>query len=201
VIELTTARDLMSQECQEVNLPAFPTLVLRRGALVLLVGAAGSGKSTLAARALDSMQALTLLVSVEEPPGDSLKERLRRIAAKDERLLVCSHATVDEIADVVRQRKVAALAVDSIQRAVFEARDLRHWLRVLPSLELVIAVSQINRNGDVRGGEVLSHEADVVIEVADLHWTILKSRYQPIGASGSVLSTPPAPSEDQHVPA
>jgi hypothetical protein len=39
---------------------------------------------------------------------------------------VCSRASVDQIAAIVRQRKVVALGVDSVQRAMFEARDLRH---------------------------------------------------------------------------
>jgi predicted ATP-dependent serine protease len=170
------------------SLPVYPTLALRRGALVVVFGSAGGGKSTFAARGLDSLQAPSLLVSVEEPAGPSLAERLARVGAKDERMLVCSRATVDQIAAIVRQRNVVALAIDSVQRAMFEARDLRHLLQVLPSLAVVIAISQINRDGDVRGGEELAHEADVVVEIAALTWTVRKSRYQPSGASGSVLS-------------
>jgi predicted ATP-dependent serine protease len=200
-VELTTARDLARTQWQEAGLPAYPGLELRRGALVVVFGPAGSGKSTWAARALDSLQSPSLLVSVEEPAGPSLAERLARVGAKDDRLMVCSRATVDQIAAIVRQRRVEALCVDSVQRAMFEARDLRHLLQVLPSLALVVAVSQINRDGDVRGGEELAHEADVVIELEALRWTVRKSRYQPSGASGSVIAPPPSPTEATHVPA
>lgn len=201
-VELTTARDLARTQWQDAGLPAYPGLELRRGALVVVLGAAGSGKSTFAARGLDSLQAPSLLVSVEEPAGPSLAARLARVGAKDDHLLVCSRASVDQIAAIVRQRKVVALGVDSVQRAMFEARDLRHLLQVLPSLSILIAVSQVNRDGDVRGGEELAHEADVVIEIADFRWTVRKSRYQP-AASGAVLPAPPVPtpSEATHVSA
>src|SRR5260370_423844 len=83
-----------------------------------------------------------------------------RAAGRDENVLVCSRATVDQVVEVVRKRKVLALGVDSVQRAMFEPRDLRHLLLTLPSLACIIGVSQVNRDGDVRGGEELAHEAD-----------------------------------------
>ncbi|HTR51269.1 MAG TPA: hypothetical protein VMJ10_11220 [Kofleriaceae bacterium] len=200
-VELTTARELARTQYQDAKLPAYPGLELRRGALVVVFGRRGSGKSTFVLRALDSLAAPTLLLSIEEPAGPSLGARLTRVGAKDDKLLVCSRATVRQLVDIVRQRKIAALAVDSVQRAMFEGRDLRHLLNVLPSLQLVLAVSQINAHGDVRGGEELAHESDVLLEIADLQWIVQKSRYQPDGASGAVLSAQSAPEEDDHVPA
>jgi predicted ATP-dependent serine protease len=188
-VELVSARELARTRWADAGIPAYSGLELRRGALVVVFGAAGSGKSTFAARALDSLGAPSLLVSVEEPAGPSLADRLARVGAKDDRLMVCSRATTDQIAAIVRQRKVVALGVDSVQRAMYEARELRHLLTVLPSLALVLAVSQVNRDGDVRGGEELAHEADVVIELDALRWTVRKSRYQPADASGDVLAS------------
>lgn len=194
--ELLTARELAKTTYQSFDVPAYPGLVLKRGALVVLVGKRGSGKSTMAARMLDSIPAQTLLVSVEEPAGPSVAARLARIGAHDDRMLVCSRATVDQLVGIVRKHKVAAIGVDSAQRALFEARDLRHLLVALPTVATVVAVSQVNRDGDVRGGEELAHECDVLIEVEDLHWKISKSRYQPEG-EGAVLASPQSSTPQQ----
>jgi hypothetical protein len=201
-VELTSARDLARTTWQGCEIPAYPDLSLRRGALVTVVGPSGAGKSTLVTRSLASLPDTTLLLSVEEPAGPSLAERLARAGARSDRLLVCSRATVDQVGDIIRKRKVAALGVDSVQRSLFESRELRHLLVVLPSLAVVFAVSQINRDGDVRGGEELAHESDVIVEVAELAWTVRKSRYQPAGTSGAVLARPaPLPPEEVHVSA
>jgi hypothetical protein len=45
----------------------------------------------------------------------------------------------------------------------------------------------VNKAGDIRGTEELRHEADVVLELAALRWEIVKSRYQPPSAMGSVI--------------
>src|SRR5690242_1883554 len=78
-VELTTARELARAQYQDVNLAAYPSLELRRGALVVLLGPRGSGKSTFVLRALDSLSAPTLLLSVEEPCGPSLQARASRV--------------------------------------------------------------------------------------------------------------------------
>ena len=138
-------------------------------------------------RGLDSTGVPALLVSIEEPAGPSLADRLARVGAKRADLYVCSRASVDQIAGLVKQNKIAWLGVDSAQRAMFEARDLRHLLLTLPSLVGIVVTSQINRDGDVRGGEELPHEADVLVDVEDMTWRVNKSRYQPEGEAGDVL--------------
>lgn len=186
-VELTSARDLARATWQSVELPVYPSLALRRGALVVLVGPAGAGKSTMMTRGLDSTGAPALLVSIEEPAGPSLADRLARVGAKRPDLYVCSRGSVDQIAGLIKANKIAWLGVDSAQRAMFEARDLRHLLLTLPSLVGILVTSQINRGGDVRGGEELAHEADVRVEVEAMRWRVSKSRYQPEGTEGDVL--------------
>ncbi len=185
--EMMTAKDLARTTYVSVDVPAYPDLVLKRGAMVVLVGPGGAGKSTMAARMLDSMQTTTLLLSVEEPAGPSVADRLARIGARDERMLVCSRASVDQVVGIVRKRSVAAIGIDSVQRASYEARELRHMLITIPALAFIVAVSQVNRDGDVRGGEELAHECDVLVEVQAMRWAIRKSRYQPTGVTGDVL--------------
>ncbi len=185
-VELTSARDLARLTWQGVEIPAY-SFGVRRGALVVVVGPPNAGKSTWAVRALDSMRGEALLVSVEEPGGPSLALRLARVGAKRDDLLVCSRGSVDQIASIIRERKVVAVAIDSVQRAMFEARDLRHLLLTLPSLAVLFATSQVTKTGDIRGSEELRHEADVVLEVEAMRWTVSKSRYEQIGGSGEVL--------------
>ncbi len=192
-MEITDARTLARAVWQPVEVPAYTRLELRRGALVVLVGSAGAGKSTMLAKALDSMRGVALLVSVEEPGGPSLALRLARLGVKREDLLVVSRATVDQLAALARDRKVVALGIDSVQRSTHEPRDLRHLLLAIPSLAVLLATSQVNKAGDLRGSEELRHEADIVVEVEAMRWRITKSRYQPVGLAGPVL-----PDREEH---
>jgi len=186
VPELVSARDLSRQRWTSVEVGAYPTLKLGRGALVVLVGRSGSGKSSLLAQALDTIRGPAVIVSTEEPAGPSVQDRLDRLHVRRDDLWICSRGTVDQVAEIVRQRKVTSLGIDSVQRASYEPRELRHLLLTLPTLAVLFAVSQVNRDGDVRGGEELAHECDVLIEVEALKWRIVKSRYQPNGG-GDVL--------------
>ncbi len=190
--EVTDASALLRGSWQVVEAPAYPTLQLRRGALVVLTGPPGAGKSTMACLAADSTRKTVVLASVEEPPGPSLAARLGRCGVRRSDFGVVGRASVDQLVEVCRRRDPAALIVDSVQPADFRARDLRHLLAVLPRLEILFAVSQQNKRGVVHGEQALVHEADVVIECDALRWRLSKSRYQPIDvpeARGAVLVT------------
>ena len=208
VIEMTNARDLSKATWTKVPITAYPDLQLSRGAMVVLLGAKGSGKSSMLARMLDTVTAdpkapspPVMLYSAEEPAGPSVAERLARVGVVRENFSVCSRATVDQLAGEVSRRKIVALGIDSVQRAMFEPRELRHLLLTLPSLAMLVCVSQVNRDGDVHGGTELGHECDALIEVqkgADdvLRWKIVKSRYQENG-EGEVLASAVSPTEDK----
>lgn len=186
-MELVDATTLARATWQRIDVPAYPSIELRRGALVVLFGPPGAGKSSMLARALDTLNGPALLVSVEEPAGPSLAMRLGRLGVKRNDLYVAGRATVDQIASFARERRLLGLGIDSVQRGAFEPRDLRHLLLTLPHLATMLVSSQVNKQGDLRGSEELRHEADVVIEVSALRWAIVKSRYQMVGANGAVL--------------
>jgi predicted ATP-dependent serine protease len=191
VPELVSAKDLTRQRWSTVEVGAYPGLKLGRGALVVLVGRRGSGKSSFLARALDTIHGPAALVSTEEPAGPSISDRFGRLHVRRDDLWICSRATVDQVAEIVRLRKVVSLGIDSVQRASYEPRELRHLLLTLPSLAVLFAVSQVNRDGDVRGGEELGHECDVLVEVEALKWRVVKSRYQADGAGDVLRADPP----------
>jgi len=179
--EAMSALDLARMTWATVASRRYPELHLGRGAFVLVKGRRGSGKSSFVTGLLDGVPAPVLLLSVEEPPGPSLAARLLRVGVKREDFGIASHASVDQVVALLRQSKAAALAIDSVQRAAYSPRDIRHLLTVIPTLALVVCVSQVNAEGDVRGGEEYGHECDVLIDVADMRWTIAKSRYQESG--------------------
>jgi predicted ATP-dependent serine protease len=193
-----TARELSSMAWRHVELRTIPGLIVGVGGLLLVAGPPGSGKSTLAARALDGVRGPVLLVSSEEGLGPTLAARLARVGVRRADFHVLAGGTVDGVVDELRRVRARACAVDSIQIGAWTAQDLRRLLAVVEGLDLLIAVSQVNKAGAHHGLNALAHEADVVLRVEALRWTATKSRYQPLPVEGGVLRTPD-PQEATHV--
>jgi hypothetical protein len=88
-----------------------------------------------------------------------------------------SNVSVDELVTIVRKFKARWLIVDSVQVVSISVDELRR-LANLPGLRGLVAVSQATKAGEVKGQSALAHEADIVIEVKDMQWSINKSRFQ-----------------------
>ena len=195
-LEVADAADLVRGSWTYLPLPAYPGLQVGTGALVVVYGPPGGGKSSLVTRALASVEGPVVLQSTEESPGPALAARLTRCGVRRRGIAVVGRATVDQVVDLCRARRAVVLAVDSVQMATYQPADLRHLLAILaPTLRAVIAVAQVNKGGRIEGREALVHEADVVLHVEGLRWTLTKSRYQPTGLTGPVL-----PEESSDVP-
>jgi hypothetical protein len=171
----------------EVEQNACPGLILGAGALVDMEGGAGAGKSTLAGRVADSICGPALLVSAEESIGPSLASRLERCAIKRPDFYVVTRASVDHVVGLAKSVRAVVLVIDSIQEAVWRADDLRHVLEVVPSLDLLIAVLQVNKQGAPLGRNEFAHEADVRIHCEAMRWRLIKSRYQSISDVGGMV--------------
>jgi predicted ATP-dependent serine protease len=199
VLEVATARDLASSATAVAPLAACPGVLVGAGALAVLAGPPGSGKSTLAARVLDGTPGAVAYVSVEEAPGASVGQRLSRLGITRPDFFVVGWGSADQIAALVRQRRITALAIDSVQVAHWHARELRHLLAVLPSLRLVVAVSQVNKRGEIAGTNELLHEADVCLEVEAMRARLVKSRFQEVHSHEPITLSvlPSAPPHDQ----
>jgi predicted ATP-dependent serine protease len=187
--EILNARDLARMQYATVRSERYPDLQLGRGAFVLVAGKRGSGKSSFVSGLLDGVRGPVLYVSVEEPPGPSLAARASRVGVRRDDYGWVGAATVDQVVALLRQSKAGALAIDSVQRSMYAPRDVRHLLTVIPTLALVACVSQVNREGEVRGGEEYAHECDVLVEVESMRWRLTKSRYQE-SAAGEVKLAP-----------
>lgn len=188
--EITDARQLAKQSIEYVSSAPYPRLRIGVGALVCVYGGPGMGKSTLVTRALDSFEGPVVLASTEEGPGPALGQRLQRLRVSRPNFHIVGRSTVDGVVDVLRRTGAIAVAVDSVQAAVWRARELRHLFSVLPKLRVVIGVSQVNAAGGVHGGSELAHESDVVIHVDAYRFTVEKSRYQATStgdATGDVM--------------
>lgn len=182
-----TARDIARMAWRTVDQGAYPELALGAGALVLISGPPGSGKSTMAARLLDAVKGPVLLVASEEGISPSLSARLLRVGVKRETFHVLTRATVDAVVGFAAEREVVALAVDSVTEAAWSASELRHVLEVVPSLDLLIGVLQVTKDGLPAGAMQLQHESDVHVAVEGLRWSTIKSRYGAAGIGGEVL--------------
>ena len=184
---ITSAQALVKATWTPALSRAVPDLRLGRGALVVLFGPPGGGKSTFALRWLSGCDGTRLLVSIEEGTGPALSDRLVRLGIHDARLLIVSNASVDAVVALAQRERVRVLAVDSVQRSLFEAAELRHLIRVL-DLDALLAIAQVNARGEILGRRELEHEADTVLSIEAMRWTTTKHRYGPTGQQGSVLS-------------
>ena len=175
---------------------AYPDLRLGAGALVEVSGLPGAGKSSFACRLLDAVRGPTLLVAAEEGLSPSLSARLLRCNIRREDFSILTRATVDTVVAFAVERKVVALALDSVQECAWSASELRHVLEVVRTLDLLVAVMQVTKTGAPAGKMALQHEADVCVTVEAMRFSLTKSRYQDLtSASGDVL-----PQRNQEVP-
>ncbi|MBI4700370.1 MAG: hypothetical protein HY744_04240 [Deltaproteobacteria bacterium] len=202
VAEVTTAAALCRAAWDETRVGAYPDLRIGRDTLLVATGGPGAGKTTWACRALDSVAGPVTMWAAETGPGPALAALLARLVVRRESFHVVGRADLDAVHRQLARSHAVALAVDSVQVAETEPDDLRHLLAVLPDLRLAVAVSQLNKAGVIEGAMRLAHEADVIVELHEMSWTLAKSRYQPIAGVGGPVLAAPAPAaatEECHV--
>ena len=185
---VSDARALSRMAWRVVEHVVYPELRVGAGALVLVSGPPGAGKSSWACRLADAVDGPALLIAAEEGLSPSLAARLLRCAVKRDDFHVVTRASVDQAVALAVERKVVACIIDSVQEAAWSAHELRHVLEVVPTLDVLIAVVQVIKDGRPAGAMALQHEADVQVAVERMGWNIVKSRYQDLaGVGGDVL--------------
>ena len=181
-----SARELASANWTLVESTAYPSLRVLKGALALVYGGPGAGKSTMAARWLDKVAGPVVYVATEEGLGPVLSERLSRLAIRRRDFHVCSGGTVDSLVEELAQVKARALCIDSLSVAQLVPGELRK-VQESAKVPLVLGTLQVTKSGQAAGSHAWLHEADVVVHVEKMKWTLEKSRYQDVGAKGEVL--------------
>jgi predicted ATP-dependent serine protease len=115
--------------------------------------------------------------SAEEKLGPTFAARLERCGVKRDDFYAIGQASVDDLCEFCIARHAVALVVDSIQMTTIRPEDLRRLLEAARAATLVY-VLHATKAGEPAGANSYLHEADVVIRVAELRWTVTKSRYQ-----------------------
>lgn len=137
---------------------------------IMIYGKAGSGKSTVAikfAHYLASNVGLRVLyVAGEEKLGHTLREKVERLNAATPNLYFNDKLPKD-------LSKFDVVFIDSINTLALEPADLER----LPNNKAYVWILQCTKAGNYRGSQAFEHNADAVIEVADMTAQMGKNRF------------------------
>jgi predicted ATP-dependent serine protease len=123
-------------------------------------------------------------LALEEGLNESFADKLRRLEVRYDDFYVEVPSTVAELVNVVRERSPRCVIIDSIQASSLIPRDVRAIASMTAGL--VVAVSQVNRAGDVSGSASWDHEADVLIQTEAMAFKTTKDRFGPL-SQGRIL--------------
>ncbi len=147
------------------------------GSSILLGGEPGIGKSTMMLQIAEasSRNSEVLYVSGEESQGQ-LKIRADRLGVKAESLVIYCESRVEEILNVLSDRKPGLVIIDSIQtlhsptqglvpgtvnQLKFGCFELINWARENSAVLLLVA--HVTKEGAIAGPKVIEHMVDTVL--------------------------------------
>ena len=188
-LQVASARELVARKWTTVESRSYPDLAVSRGALVALWGQAGGGKSTFATRYLDGLQGAVVYGSFEEKLGPTLAGRLERCGVTRASFHAVGQASMDELVAYCREVRAVALVVDSIPMTAIRPEDLRRLLEA-SGVDVLVYVLHATKENGAAGANTFLHEADVVVEVTALAWTLRKSRYQNLDGTARPVLLP-----------
>ena len=179
-----TAQELARSLSRVFTVEACPGLLLGPGAFVVTHGGPGAGKTTQLLKVADSLQP-SVAVMLEMGVGPLLASMLRRLE------IVTQHVTFHEprdlpaIFELAKTPQLRCLLIDSLSVSTLRPDDARSLAGA--NGIVVWGTLQETKSGTFRGSNEWAHAADVILSVADMRWTLTKSRYQEIGLQGTVF--------------
>jgi DNA repair protein RadA/Sms len=174
------------------------------GVAILVGGEPGIGKSTLLLQAADSIAESSgpVLIATAEESTHQVQMRARRVHVHSDDVLIASIHDVDDIIDLVGERKPAAVIVDSIQTVsstdtagsaggVAQVRDSAAKLISFAkkSGTPMILVGHVTKDGSIAGPRTLEHMVDVVLYLegeSDVGFRFLRSMKNRYGSVNEV---------------
>jgi len=183
-----TARDLVKRQWSMVESEAYPNLLVGKGALIGVWGQPGSGKSTWATRFVDKLSGAVVYLSAEEKLGPTVAARLERCGVTRAGFHVVGQGSLDDLCEKCRVIGAVALVIDSIAMTTVQPSDLRRLLESA-QVAVLVYVMHATKEGQAAGSNAYLHEADVVVCVEQMVWSLDKSRYQQAAGSYSVLAS------------
>lgn len=146
---------------------------------ITIFGKAGQGKSNFAfqfAEYLANHHGKVLYVSKEEGLSATTQGKIRLNKALSAYLDFTDIPDLQTIQKTIEERKYRFLVLDSINTLQFEPEDIQTLKLNHPHLG-VVCIQQSTKNGEARGSNAFSHDADVVIEVEQGEAHLHKNRY------------------------
>lgn len=182
-----TARQLAMAHWTMITSAAYPSIRLLAGAFVVVYGPPGAGKSTMQVRWLDSIEGPVTLAALEEGIGPAVSERLSRLNVRRADFHLWAGGSVDDLVVELLEDKAQALGVDSLTVSQLVPDELRRVQRA-GQVPLVVGTAQVTKAGLAAGSNAWIHEADVVVHVEEMKWSLEKSRYQAPSLTGEVAA-------------
>ncbi len=143
---------------------------------IMVYGAAGGGKSTfcilLAKYLTEHLGWRVLYIASEERFGYTLKEKLKRLNACNENLHIAESVPDGALKDY------DCVFFDSVNDLQIEPSKLNEYTDGIAS----VSIFQCTKDGQYKGGQEFSHDADVVVRVDDMVAVTEKNRF---GNSGN----------------
>ena len=143
---------------------------------IMVYGAAGGGKSTfcilLAKYLTEHLGWRVLYIASEERFGYTLKEKLKRLNACNENLHIAERVPDGVLKDY------DCVFFDSVNDLQIEPSELNDYTDGIAS----VSIFQCTKDGQYKGGQEFSHDADVVVRVDDMVAVTEKNRF---GNSGN----------------
>ena len=137
---------------------------------IMIYGKAGGGKSTFALKLAHYLASDTgmrvLFVAGEEKLGYTLREKVERLNVAHPNLYINDTFPKD-------LSKFDAIFIDSINTFALEPSDLER----MPKNKAYVWILQCTKDGKYRGSQAFEHNADTVIEIADMTAQMGKNRF------------------------